>query len=381
MSDLKVGTMPRIRRRTATGIVAALVFVVASCAPPPPPPGTYVVRSRLHTAFELAPYNGWISRDCGYSRSSTNPTTGVVNDFWVFCDTTMNSNFGTFVGRGSAADTNSFTPGTVPTLGDHPSPGAPFLPNPGGVCSNGAVPLLWTQGLGASRNGSFRIYYISECPNPPVGGVETLAWGSVLWNPFTQQFSDNQRTTFTYSGVDLPPQKELMSPIERGGYTYFTAHLTNASLTMARVPTGSETSSGAYQWYAGLVNGQPNWSAAYTAAAAIPNLEAGGMPSVDFYPSLPGSPYVMIIQTKNALAHGTTAFSVYQTTTPENPASWSLKAANLAPEVCKQGHWCYAFIGHPELSTSNQILISHFDNNDYPAGQNTGHISVGAVGW
>lgn len=39
---------------------------------------------------------------------------------------------------------------------------------------------------------------------------------------------------------------------------------------------------------------------------------------------------------------------------------------------------CYALIGHPELSTSNQLVFSWFSPDDRDG---YAHVRIGAVGW
>lgn len=357
-----------------TTVAGAVALAVGGCTPPAPV-GGYVSHGRVLTAAEST-YGAWISRDCGFSRSATDGGSGQQSSFWVFCDTTMNSQG--FNTRGSAAEATAFTAGALPNLGDHPAPGAAFLPDPGGVCWDGTRPALWTQGLSPAHDGTFRVYYSSEC-----SGERTLSWGSVLWNPFTKAFSDNQRTVFTYdpATTDLAPEKELNTPIERGSYTYFSARLSanRRGVTIARVPTASVNNPTQYQWFTGTANGQPTWGSVAKAQAA-PTL-ASGFTTMDYFPSF--NTYVAIVQS-GGFGHpdnGTTEVKIYESQTPENPASWRLRHTVKTPGECLEGKWCYAFIGHPELSTNTQLMISHYNHDDRAAGQAFGHTSAGMVGW
>lgn len=356
-------------------VIACVAVTAAECAPIS---GAYASLGRVQTVAETS-FGGWISRDCGYSRSATRPGTTQTINTWVFCDTTVNS-VG-FNGRGSAANTNSISPGVLPVLGDHPSPGAPLLPDAGPVCWSGARPLLWTQGLGPARGGKFRIYYTSECP-----GNSTLSWGSVLYDPFASwpnQFSDNQRTVFVYEPgtQDMNMVKELGSPVERGAYTYFTARFADGSgIAMARVLTGSVTNGGAYQWFTGMSGSTPTWGS-WKGAKKVPGMVSGfGVnASMDYYPVL--GLYVAIEQVSSGFFGGDNEIRIFQTATPEDPSSWRPRHTLVNPGGCKRAGFCYAFIGHPELSTASQFFVSHYDSEDRPAGQSFGHVWAGTVTW
>lgn len=352
----------------------ALVLAIG-CAPSPAAPGTYADRGRVQTVAETA-FGAWISRDCGFSRAAVDPSTGKQRSFWVFCDTTVNSQG--INTRGSAAEQENFTAGTLPVLGDYPSPGAAFLPDAGAVCWDGSHPALWSQGLSPSSGGQFRVFYTSECKDN-----HTLSWGSVLWNPFTKQFSDNQRATFAYNPAtnDLPAEKELATPIERGSYTYFSGGRSQnqQGVVIARVPTASIKNPAAYQWYTGVTNGVPTWGA-WTAAQPVPNMPTG-FTTMDYYPSL--GAYVAIVQNQSGFFGGSNnnQIKIYQTTTPEIPGSWTLRHTVTNPGNCSAGKWCYAFIGHPELSTASLLMVSFYNDADRIAGQSFGHVSAGVIAW
>ena len=175
--------------------------------------------------------------------------------------------------------------------------------------------------------------------------------------------------------------KELGSPIERGGYTYFSARFADGSgIAMARVPTSSVTDGSAYQWFTGMADAVPTWGV-WTDARTVPKMPGGTdlLAAMDYYPGF--NLYVAIEQLSSGYFGGNNEITIFQTATPEDHSSWNLRYKVLNPGTCKSAKRCYAFIGHPELSTASQLVLSYCDAYDQPAGQDCGHIWAGTVNW
>jgi hypothetical protein len=67
-------------------------------------------------------------------------------------------------------------------------------------------------------------------------------------------------------------------------------------------------------------------------------------------------------------------FQVWTARSPAGP--WTLLQTGRVPSTCSGGEFgCYALIGHPELSTKSDLLLSYFD----PGG--LGHLHVAAFPW
>jgi hypothetical protein len=68
------------------------------------------------------------------------------------------------------------------------------------------------------------------------------------------------------------------------------------------------------------------------------------------------------------------AFRVWHATSPPGP--WNLGPTSKVPCTSGNGalNFCRALIGHPELSTSSQLLLSFYDPG-------TNHVWVAATPW
>lgn len=74
---------------------------------------------------------------------------------------------------------------------------------------------------------------------------------------------------------------------------------------------------------------------------------------------------------------GAATFQVYEASSPTGP--WSAGPAGQVPDACSAGTFgCYALSGHPELSSSGQLVFSWFSSDDR---DKSGHVRVGAVAW
>jgi len=388
----------RITRRLSIVLVLALALTVpgvGSAAADTPPP------ARVISRYETASGNT-VGRDCGYSAPLPAASDQAL---WTFCDTAIMNPAGDVIGfiGGSTAATGPFTAGQVPSgLSELPTPPAapatpsdrapaPFLPAPSGLVLADGV-----TACGASGTGSYAASWITGLtrgPDRTISGqsgtsllfltyanvcVANNAWttqsyGVTFYNPATNQ-RVGPATVFPRPATgELAWQQRLGSPtFAADGYLYlFTSLCTNAAfgacgagtVALARTPwsgsTGWATGS-SYRFWTGSA-----WST--DPAAAVSALPDARPFSIDVR-TFPGRGYVAIEQTTIA-GH----YRVWQSSTPTGP--WTAGAESVLPGCASTTtYWCYAFIGHPELSTATSLFVSYYHPDDK-------HVRVVAVPW
>ncbi len=386
----------RIGRASVVVLIigAALTVPGVALADVPPP-------ARVGSRYETASGNT-VSRDCGYSA----PIPGVAGQaFWAFCDTAINNPGGQTIGfiGGSTAARGAYTNGQVPTtLSELPTPPAapavpsnrqpaPFLPTPSGLVLPGtdtscgasgtqSYAASWITGLtrGPNRtisgqNGSQLLFltYTNVCVAN--NAWTTQSYGVTFYNPATNQ-RVGPATVFPRPATgELAWQRRLGSPtFAADGYLYLYTHLCTSSafgacgagtVALARTPwstsTGWSTGS-SYRWWTGST-----WSSDPAAAtSALPAARPFGIDVRVF----PGRGYVGIEQTTIA-GH----YRIWNAATPTGP--WTAGAESVLPGCASTTtSWCYAFIGHPELSTASSLFVSHYQPDDR-------HVRVAAVPW
>lgn len=71
-------------------------------------------------------------------------------------------------------------------------------------------------------------------------------------------------------------------------------------------------------------------------------------------------------------------FRLYTASSPLGP--WTAGPAGRVPDHCQGGGFgCYAFHGHPELSTADTFAFSWFSPGDRNA--DGGHVRLGTIRW
>lgn len=417
----------RAGRRLLGGLavlaVVATLLVIAT-RPTPPPLRATLAPTPVLSAIERG---GQVSlaRDCGYSA----PLPGASRrSLWLFCDTPVyvekpavggGSTWtlqrfitGSTAAEGMAvagsAPANrvpgplsevstphlqiSFASGGGPALGTARAKGAPaeFLGSPGGLVTSLGLPCTdgggyaasWASGVARVPSSPYLlITFTNYCVLGGSGGYLPEGFGLAEYDPATGTLS-NEVTVF--SGLDLsfaPSAKLLGSPVFSGGYLYLFGPTCTAlsfgecatgTLFEARVPANPAAWGDpfSYQWWTGGGAFGP-WTSNATAATSI---IAGARPSAvsvgDF--SGVGHQFVLVEQTDIS-----GAFTVYQS--PGPAGSWrKVRSGHVA---CQAGpgfaNFCRAIIGHPELSTPGQLVLSYFD----PAAGARGHVMVAGFRW
>lgn len=424
---------PTRKRRTvplagAAVLLSTLVSVplagTASASTVVAPPAEVLSNYEVTTGHSL-------DRDCGftvpvlssYHGAGTVPPAGISQDLWLFCDTVdynaSNTEVGAILGTDTAAEA-PLVPGEVPQdLSELPTPPArtalpedngpqPFLPVPSGLAlpdstsacvgtnpspngvygpaSPGIYPASWITGAANEPPGQgtnpadVLVTFNNYCVDSETGNINTLftaeGFGVVPYDPLTNSLGQPVYVFTSTGGQNLPRAEQLGDPVFYGGYLYvfgsqclssFFGVCISGEVLVARAPAaqGLWQDPSAYQWWTGS-----GWSPDYSDAG---NLIPAATPvaiSVGNYSSV-GHGFALIAESD--VAGG---FQVFTATSPTGP--WSLLQTGRVPNSsdCNAGEFgCYALVGHPELSTGSELLLSYFD----PVG--LGHLRVAAFPW
>ena len=382
--------------RTLTVLAAALALLCTSCGSGSPP------ARRLLSKYETATGH-LIVRDCGYSVPLPGPPR---HSLWLFCDTLVTSRHGQvlgtpILGAGTAAE-GPYTAGRGPSpLTELATPGPdapgvvagglgrgqlparaapqPFLPLPGNLtlpastlpCAGPHVyPARWVTGAAREPGSSGHVLmsYTDYCVSG--GGTFTPeAFGLLDYDPAGNVLGPPVQVFAAPPGQQLPQPQALGSPVFRGGYLYLFGwcgpDCDRGGVFLARTPAAAagRDNGFTYQYWTG-----GGWSADLSHAAPLTGYREPLAVSVGNYP---GRGLVMIEQTS---AGGD--FSLWQAAAPTGP--WRQTGTGRVP--CTAGQrtqavdLCRALVGHPELSTPNELLISFFNPGD-------SHVEVVAYPW
>ena len=344
-----------------------------------------------------------VRRDCGYS----SPLPGKLGwSLWLFCDTVIASVRGgkterLILGTDTAA-AGPYRAGYAPArLSEIPTPptplalpGAgppqPFLPGPQQLlrpgttlpCAGpGAYPASWISGVAreprADAAANLLISYDNYCVTGNADELTAEGFGLIEYDPAGNLLSSPAVVFGSGTGLQLPPQQVLGSPVFTGdGYLYLfgfchagppPAGCGRGSVFLVRTVAQPSywRNPLTYQYWTG-----GGWSPDEAAARTlIPAGHPFGISVGDY--AADGHGLVMVEQT--SLAGG---FQVWQARSPAGP--WRRGITGVVP--CSRGAQhgtealCRAVIGHPELSTRGQLLVSYFDPGNY-------HVDVSAYPW
>jgi len=346
-------------------------------------------------------YAANLVRDCGYSQPlPADPSSSL----WLFCDTDVygfnsqqqwqwvNTINGSTAAEGPATAgevpaglSEMLTPGTgVPAMPNNDGP-AQFLPTPSLGCGSGYYAASWISGVtqDAARSSDVLISFGDFCVQ--TGGTNVIAEGFGLaeYNPASNTL-DSDQTVFT--GASTPAQELLGAPVFSGGYLYLfgsycadTVDATCVSASgnavyLARVSANAAAwgSAASYRWYAGST-----WTATVGSATSVVSGATPLAVNVASFASV-GQGLVLIEETN--LVGG---FTVYEASSPTG--TWTQKTSGTVPCTTEGNSFCRAIIGHPELSTTSQLLISFYNPAAapyyYPAAGPEGHVMVAAFPW
>jgi hypothetical protein len=200
----------------------------------------------------------------------------------------------------------------------------------------------------------------------------------VDYDPATNRFLSSG-TPF----VAAPPQagvpvaQQLGSPVFGGdGFLYLWGARRDPDLVfVARVPANPTAWGNAanYQWWGRPGGGTPQWTTDQSSIISVlPGVQPWGIHVAD-YTGVGAHRLAMIVKT----AFFTSDFQIFTATSPTGP--WTGGPAARIPETCQGGGFgCYAYHGHPELSTTDQFIYSWYSPGDRGG---FGHVRLGSLNW
>jgi hypothetical protein len=179
----------------------------------------------------------------------------------------------------------------------------------------------------------------------------------------------------TTDGTALPWTRFLLNPVFSGDQLYLNAHKCDSwaaplgacvegRVTTVRAPVDSLHDPAAYQWY----QSPGAWGAEATAASVLPATANGGAILTDTHDFRAVGEGFLLMQQWNFGG----GYQLWQAPSPAGP--WTLRGEGIIPG-CQSGpeNGCYALVGHPELSTPDEIVYTFHDMSD-------GFVKVSTIG-
>lgn len=339
------------------------------------------------SSYETQGHGSLAGRDCGYSQQL-----GTTNQsMWLFCDTPVVPTGGSlgFI-PGSTAATGAFHAGFASqALNELPS-GLPHqllntptnLPlKPSGVCGTGghSYAASWATGMTAIPGSptTMLIPFENYCVQNDAAnkGMWFQGYGIAEYDSTTKALSYHQDVMTGNSYLH-----QLGSPTYDAAtnYLYFFAkcapfQCTTPGTFVARVALGANpavtkpwTDGMNYEFWKGT-----GWSAHSTGAVSVlPSSLTAWNIHVNRYPAF-GNQLVMV--TQSDFSGG---YQILTATSPLGPWTVRTTGRNTSCPVPTEAKpaYCYAFVGHPELSTPTQLAITMF-NPTYS------HVTLQMIPW
>ena len=405
-------------------VVSVVVLLAVPTATPsrphrraPPRPATLAPAAVLSGIERTGKVS--IARDCGYSAPLP---AAPGRSLWLFCDTPVYVQSANASG-GAGWALRRFIPGSTAAVspavagpglrGRGPGPlselSTPAVDGPGvrgsdaGAATRAPAPFLsrptglaTTFGLPCGDGGSYAASWVSgvaRVPSTPEllvtfnnycvlsgsGGFLYEGFGLAEYDPARRTLSDDV-TVLDGDGLDTAASATpLGSPVFSGRYLYLSGSTCTApragrcagTVVQARVPASATawTAPLSYQWWSAGPSGP--WTS--DAAAATPII-AGPKPSAVSVADFAGVGRGFILIEQTGIGGEFTVFS------SSSPAGhWKKLTSGRVP--CRPGsgyaNFCRAIIGHPELSTRTELVLSYFD----PAAEAYGHVMVAGYRW
>jgi hypothetical protein len=229
----------------------------------------------------------------------------------------------------------------------------------------------------SANPGDLLISYTKVCVEGSSGSIITDGFGVVEYNPSANTLG-SYHDVFTRQNLEASePQWLLGSPVLAGGFLYlYSGACSDPGLTcqgggnvfLARVPASPSDwgTSADYSFYTGTSSsGSPQWGSYTSAVSDVPGAAPAGASgwTADSYAAV-GHPYVAVEETSIG-----GDYQVWSASAPAGP--WTVIQSG---RLCAAGDGCHALIGHPELSTSSDLLVSYYSSHAH-------HIEVSAVPW
>jgi hypothetical protein len=355
----------------------------AAASPSAPPRASAPVTSSYENASRS------VVRDDGLSVPLPNG-----RDLWVFGDTSIyNSNasgqmaLSALIPGGTAAE-GPYSMESIPSsLMEVPTPGqslsmsasnAPtlYMPAPtnvylpdgsGGRCSSapGRYPARWPSGAATIPNTSEVLVTYAEVCVTGSFQFDVEGWGFMEYNWQT-------------NGLDVPPD-DVFPPVRSGAALAPDRAMGSPVISNGRVALFS---SNCTELYVSCLSGQIYFTtlpdtvsalsdpASYNVAAAATDRSTVWQPVGIAVSSYPDAPLRMIETTAI-----TGTYDVLTATAPGGP--WHSETSGTVPgcQGLRSG-FCYSLVGHPELSTHSQLVITYYDPGAGPMGTSgpVGHL-------
>jgi hypothetical protein len=391
----------RSLRHLAPGIVLLIFVAVLLAVPKTPRPQPTLAPTLVLSGIERSG-NVSLARDCGYSAPLP-----AGRSLWLFCDTAVYVRKTSAPGRpawtlrrfiaGSTAAVGSSAAGRAPgQLSEVAAAGgpaakangrepAPFLARPAGLVTPGGLPCgyggsyaaSWVSGLTqVPSTPDLLVTFNNYCVLGGAGGATGFlheGFGLAEYDPATGTLADD---VTLFSGLSRAATA-LGSPVFSGRYLYLygptcsggKAGRCAGTLFEARVPASPArwTDPLSYRWR----SSGPSWS---PDAAAAASFIAGPKPSGVSVASFPAARRRFVLVEQTGIGG---AFTVYGSAAPAG--TWKPVRSGRVPCRVAAGYanFCRAIIGHPELSTPSQLVLSYFD----PVAGAHGHVMVAGFRW
>ena len=313
-------------------------------------------------------------------------------DLWIFGDTSSFSANATqsnaFIG-GSTAAAGRYIPGRTPSvlqdikpagsLSARPNaPPAQFIPTPtdtvmpdgsGRACTSATGVVYaarWPTGAALLDNPvNLLVTYIDVCVTTPTDFV-VEGWGWMIYNWRQGRIKTGPIDVFppATNGAPLPSDRAYQSPIVANGQvTLFTSDCSHLFIACTSGTVGATTMAdtamtmaipASYGGQPAVTDGTAPWAPVNVSVAAYP----GGLRLIE-QTSIGGT------------------FLVFTSATPTGPwhpiYSGTLPGCSTTPRG-----FCYAFVGHPELGSNSNLVVSYF-KPDSPQNANVGHVDLASI--
>jgi hypothetical protein len=256
-------------------------------------------------------------------------------------------------------------------------------PVPCGSTGSASYPAAWVSG-GARIPGTSRALLIWAEICVTIGEGRTWPverWRMADYDPATNQF----RAFYTPFVADpmpagLPETLKLSNPVfGSDGYLYFFGGMQNPDVIFtARVSADPAqwSNPASYRWWGRPGGGPAQWTTDHTSVVSlVPGMQPWGVYAADFSSVGGGKRLAMMVKES---FFDPAAFRLYTADSPTGP--WTAGPVGRVPDHCRGGGFgCYAFNGHPELSTADTFVFSWFSPGDRNA--DGGHVRLGTIRW
>ncbi|WP_162907444.1 DUF4185 domain-containing protein [Allorhizocola rhizosphaerae] len=340
-----------------------------------------------------------IGRDGGHSIAYSS-----TEALWVFGDTAQR-NGPAFLAYGTAAK-GPYQVGVAPTgLSELPRPPAApqpgltspanFFPAPTGLVTPDDPPVP----CGSTGSNSYSAAWISGGARIPNTNRVLLIWAEICvaigdgrgwpverWRMADYDPATNRFVRFFTPFVANPMRAGLPSTLTPSnpvfgddGYLYLFGTKRNPdAIFTARVSANPDAwgDPANYRWWGRPGGASPQWTTDHASVVSlVSGVEPWGVYVGDFSGVGGGRRLAMLVKDS---FYDSPHLRIYTAGSPLGP--WTAGPVGRVPDNCQGGGFgCYAFNGHPQLSTSTSFVFSWYSPGDrQPDG---GHIRLGTIRW